>query len=174
MNSNKFLSQEETEHLQKLLKKNRHDWAALAIELALLTGARQDEILKLKTSSLNTKSRSVYILGSKGSNNREIPLPSDFFQALFEYASNLDTELMFHKSRMTLRYHWELYRPAKKGMHCLRHTFAVRLFKKTRDIRLVSIALGHKSIENSMIYAKYVYSMEELRSSLEGLQAITI
>jgi len=58
---------------------------------------------------------------------------------------------------------WEMYRPTHKKLHSLRHTFAIELYKKTKDIRLVQFALGHRNITNTMIYADYVYSQQELR-----------
>jgi integrase/recombinase XerC len=50
-----------------------------------------------------------------------------------------------------------------KKLHGLRHTFAIRLYKKTKDIRLVQVALGHRNITNTMVYADYAYSQQELR-----------
>jgi integrase len=62
-----------------------------------------------------------------------------------------------------LRQIWDLYRPVQKKFHSLRHTFAIQLYKKTKDIRLVQVALGHRNVMNTMIYADYVYSQTELR-----------
>jgi integrase/recombinase XerC len=50
-----------------------------------------------------------------------------------------------------------------KKFHSLRHTFAIELYQKTKDLRLVQVALGHRNITNTMIYADYVYSQQELR-----------
>ena len=61
---------------------------------------------------------------------------------------------------------WQHYRPVHKKFHSLRHTFAIELYKKTKDIRLLQMALGHRNIANTMIYADYVYSQTELRRLL--------
>jgi len=58
---------------------------------------------------------------------------------------------------------WHQYRPVAKKFHSLRHTFAIRLYRKTKDLRLVQVALGHRNITNTMIYADYIYSQQELR-----------
>ena len=48
------------------------------------------------------------------------------------------------------------------GAHSAQHAWAA-LYQKTKDLRLVQVALGHRNITNTMIYADYVYSQQELR-----------
>lgn len=144
----------------------------LLISLALLTGARAQEILNVKYSDVNIYDQSLLIHGLKNSNDREIPIPAKTFKYLLQYlnidkSTTLSPELM--KQRIFpisyIRFHqiWDKYRPCHKKLHSLRHTFAIRLYKKTKDIRLVQFALGHRNIANTMIYADYVYSQEELK-----------
>ncbi len=96
--------------------------------------------------------------------HREIPVEASLFEDLEVYsrALSLDSPL-FDLSYHRLRQIWCEYRPVQKKFHCLRHTFAIRLYKKTRDIRLLQVALGHRNVANTMIYADYVYSQTELR-----------
>jgi integrase len=61
---------------------------------------------------------------------------------------------------------WDHWKPCKKKLHSLRHTFAIELYRRTRDLRLVQMALGHKSINNTMVYADYIYTQEELKKLL--------
>ncbi len=44
--------------------------------------------------------------------------------------------------------------PEKATPHALRHTFATKLYRSTRDILRVKNALRHRSIESTMIYAR--------------------
>ena len=110
---------------------------------------------------IDTYEETVFIRGIKGSNDREIPLPKWLFRELL----NLTPEgvRIFPISYNRLRQIWQLYRPVPKKFHSLRHTFAIRLYRKTKDIRLVQVALGHRNITNTMIYADYVYSQQELK-----------
>jgi len=39
-------------------------------------------------------------------------------------------------------------------LHCMRHTFATRLYNYKKDINFVAEQLGHSSIETTRIYAK--------------------
>ena len=165
INKNKFLLDPEYEHLEILLKKYviKERRNCLLIYVAMYTGARATEILNILKTDLNVYDQSVFIKGIKGSNDREIPLPEWLFEMLEEYSKTITGERIFDISYHRLRQIWEHYRPVKKKFHCLRHTFAIRLYKKVKDIRLLQLALGHRNITNTMIYADFVYSQNEMR-----------
>ncbi len=172
LNKNKYLLPDELERFEKLLHDHldRDTRDCLLLLLALRTGARAQELLNLKHANLNHYENSVFIQGLKGSNDREIPLHQPLFRKLVSYAEMLprrtdksNGDHLFPISYNRLRQIWELYRPVPKKFHSLRHTFAIQLYKKTKDIRLVQVALGHRNVMNTMIYADYVYSQSELR-----------
>ena len=165
LNKNKYLLPNEALQLEKLLNQYLENDTrnCLALLLALKTGGRAQEILNLKKSSLNPSEESVLIHGLKGSNDREIPIASMLFKKLWKYSESLPTETLFPITYNRFRQIWDLYRPAPKKLHSLRHTFAIQIYKKTKDIRLVQVALGHRNVMNTMIYADYVYSQTELR-----------
>ncbi len=165
LNKNKYLLPDELNRLEQLLAThiNRDPRNCLVLYVALKTGARAQEVLNLTKGSLNRYENSIFIQGLKGSNDREIPLQASLFKKLTDYAETIDTDELFPISYNRLRQIWELYRPVPKKLHSLRHTFAIQLYKKTKDIRLVQVALGHRNVMNTMIYADYVYSQSELR-----------
>ena len=105
--------------------------------------------------------KTILLKGLKGSNDREIPIPDWLFNEVQKLAPT--SGRLFPVSYSRLRQIWEFYRPVPKKFHSLRHTFAIGLYKKTRDLRLVQVALGHRNITNTMVYADYVYSQQELR-----------
>jgi integrase/recombinase XerC len=53
------------------------------------------------------------------------------------------------------------------SVHCLRHSFATRLYSLSGDLRLVQRALGHKQISTTEIYARV--ENKALRKALENL-----
>ena len=118
---------------------------------------------RVRKSDLNRHEESVLITGLKGSNDREIPVPTWLFKRLQKISDTQEVEFLFDITYNRLRQIWDHYRPINKKLHSLRHTFAIRLYKKTRDLRLVQVALGHRNIMNTMVYADYVYSQQELR-----------
>lgn len=165
LNKNKYLLDPELEMLNTLLDSYMESDLrnCLLIRLALKTGARATELLNLQKIDINPYEESILIHGIKGSNDREIPLPADLFKLLQKYSATQSQQKLFPISYSRLKQIWEHYRPVPKKFHSLRHTFAIQIYKKTRDIRLVQVALGHRNVMNTMIYADYVYSHQELR-----------
>jgi site-specific recombinase XerD len=53
----------------------------------------------------------------------------------------------------------------KRTFHCLRHTFAVRTYYKTRDIYYVKKLLGHSSVKTTEIYAEF--NLDELSQDFD-------
>lgn len=163
LNRNKYLLDAEVDRLEHILHSfiDRDPRNCLLITLALQTGARAQELLNLQGEDLHPEDESLFIHGLKGSNDRELPLRSELF-------ARLRKSLPAQGPLFPITYHrlyqiWHQYRPVTKKFHSLRHTFAIRLYRKTKDLRLVQVALGHRNITNTMIYADYLYSQQELR-----------
>ncbi len=171
INSSKFLSSEEFTQLDRLCRKslagaNQRD--ALLLLIAMNTGARASEILNLKRSDFHKKS--IFIRGLKGSNDREIPIP-DFLHRHIDWYFKHNRKIgfedrVFNISYIRLYQIWDMFRPIKKKFHSLRHTFAIKIYMKTRDLKLVQLCLGHRSILNTMVYVDFVYSQEEMKKIL--------
>jgi integrase/recombinase XerC len=166
LNKNKYLLEPEVERLELVLNKDfvNEPRDSLMVLLALRTGARATELLGLRHADINTYDGTVFIRGIKGSNDRELPLHPALFERLVSYSQSVNrNEDLFSIGYHRLRQIWDWYRPVPKKFHSLRHTFAIRLYRKTKDLRLVQVALGHRNINNTMIYADYVYSQQELK-----------
>lgn len=168
----KFLTDAEYQSLCDLLWRNMlnpdHFRDCLLLLIAVHTGARAMEILNLQVQDFDPNAKSLYITGIKGSKDREIPLPTALANELRATLVNrYPTEKIFDISYKRFHQIWTKYRPADKKLHSLRHTFAVRVFQKTKDMRLLQIALGHKSILNTAIYTDFVYSQNEMKKLVE-------
>lgn len=169
INKLKHLSHDE---INDLLKTIKHDSSrnGTMIQFALETGARCQEVLNVTKRDIDLTNRTVFIKGIKGSNDRELPIGGDLLAKLKKHIAKLDDEhLVFPIRARTFRDVWQNYRPCLKKLHSLRHTFAIQLYEKHRDIRLVQIALGHRNINNTMVYAQYVHSRSELKNKIVGL-----
>lgn len=168
INSQKFLSDTELgqlcQTLNKFADKSPRDTALL--HFMINTGARATEALNVRGIDLNTENQTVLIRGIKGSDDRELPLPPWLFERLVSLRAKHTREFLFDISYQRLDQIWRDFRPSGKKLHSLRHTFAIRLFKATKDLRLVQLALGHRNIQNTMVYASYVYSTDEMKRIL--------
>ncbi len=54
-----------------------------------------------------------------------------------------------------------------KSVHALRHSFAVEMYRKSKDIRAVQKQLGHSSIQTTQIYADVL--VEDIQEQVKGL-----
>ncbi len=166
LNKSKYLLEDEQTELNRILEKfqDKHLRDTTLIWTALFTGARASELLAVTAADLDPKAHTVYIIGLKGSDSREIPLPAWLFAKVMALAP--DVGRVFPISYPRFHQIWQLYRPCKKNIHALRHSFAINVYRKTKDILLVKTALGHRSLANTMIYADYQYKTNELRKIL--------
>lgn len=155
LTKNKFLTSEELAMLTKLLVRFPSRDTALIL-LAIHTGARAGELLGIKKEDLNDQEQTVFIRGSKGSKDREIPILHSVFIAVQNY-------IPFEISYSRLNQIWDMYRPVNKPFHALRHTFAIELYKRTKDIKLVQICLGHRQLTSTQVYQDFIYEQTELR-----------
>lgn len=166
LSHDKYLTETEEKFLRARLE-GEDEPLRLYFEVLLATGCRPSEALDLHSFDLVDDTHSVKITGLKDSLDREIGLEPNLFARLKAHAKAQPSSRLFTTGIRNYRAHWHRIRPVKKKLHGLRHTFAVRLYLKTKDIKLVQYALGHKNIQNTMIYTELDQS-ERLRSALVG------
>lgn len=166
LNSQKYLNESEISHLMRVISRAPlRD--RLLFTLAIKTGGRANEVLAIRKSDLDLAGGTIYLKGSKRGNAREIPINADIVTDLVEHTASLGPDdLIFDIQYRRFKALWDYYRPVRKTLHALRHTFAIQLYRVTKNLLLVQQALGHKSIENTMVYATYVDSDNELRKAL--------
>ena len=138
----------------------------LAIKLALVTGMRISELIKLKFQDITPSEGvfKVHIKQAKGKKDRMIFVSPDMYKALYELHEKHDviSKYIFsthNKKPVSDAYFRRMIK--KKGVasgiprlhfHLLRHTYLTRTYDKTKDIRIVQEIAGHASINTTMIY----------------------
>lgn len=144
-------------------KANERD--SILLDVALSTGGRRDEILEALNSKTALQSDdSLFLRGLKGSLDRSIPLKPQLAARIRSLKKNHPEAFKISSRRFNAI--WDYHRPVPKKLHALRHTFAVELYRKTKDIRLVQVALGHQNINNTMVYMQVAVSTEDLQKAL--------
>ncbi len=158
----KFLNESEMLALEENLKTATLMNATLIWTL-LLTGARAQEVLNITTKDLDHENGTILIHGLKKSNNREIPIPRWLFKDILKLPVDPANGRPFPIGYQRLYQVWTYHCAAKKGPHSARHAFAINLYKRTNNLNLVKLALGHKSISNTIVYSEYAFTTSELR-----------
>lgn len=153
-----------TNPMYKLMAKIQHD-----------TGCRAAEVVSLKITQIaeTDDGRIKLHLKTKGSKTRDSFLSMRTSKELDTYLSNMrgaQEEVFWDKSELCFdsayNYYWMAVRKASEtvfgkdklrssrvGTHAFRFGVASDIYKKTRSILDVKVALGHASISTSAIYA---------------------
>lgn len=150
--------------------------------LMLEAGLRVGEAVAVKPEHLSLQMCRLQVREGKGAKDRTLWITDDLRDLIARWGGRRPpSEWLFPTKNgiqvSTRQVRAMVSRRAKKAgvqeadrvsPHVLRHTFATRLYKSTKDIRLVQKALGHASIETTMIYTHLVdQDLEEaLRSPI--------
>lgn len=162
----KFLTEKEQITFRENMSLNPS--RSLPLKLLLETGVRGQELLNITTADIDFDQGSIYFKACKNSRNRRLPIKPDTLSELKKACSGLEpSDEVFSFTTRTLRRLWGEFRPCAKGVHALRHTFALNLYKAHTDIVLLKNALGHKNIKNTMVYADFVDRMDSLKKILD-------
>jgi len=163
-----YLTQDELRRLFDKIKVigDRRDWAIFLI--AYRHGLRASEVGLLRRSDVDFARGKIYIRRLKGGYNGEQLMKEDEIRALRSYlrVRRDDIDVLFLSrqnrpiSRKTLDRLMRKYAEAagiprdKRHFHVLRHSIAVHLLDAGADVMFVRDLLGHKNIQNTMVYAR--------------------
>lgn len=152
----RFLSDDETCRL--LAECSKEDYLAVAVNVALYTGLRKDNILTLEFDKEILLSDRAIKVKAKGNKELFIPINDSLFEILNAHRLQHPWE-----KRLLPNYRHKFDRHFVKAcaaagikdftIHDLRHTFAVWFLRATKNIRLLQEILGHASISTTTKYA---------------------
>ena len=170
LTAKKYLTDVEREEFLALLDRHRGERDALMLTLMIYTGARSCELLRLRPRDFHGER--VSITAAKGSNDRDVWLPRAVIQQVQSYiqANGLrPDDLLFPITTRQFRRIWDHWRPnPRKGTHSIRHTVGASLYLNSKDLLTVKYVLGHKNIQNTMIYLDIEVN-RGLRGKMRGM-----
>ena len=144
------------------------------IHLMLRTGIRVSAVLAIEVQDVDLDRSELVLRKGKSGAQQRIFLSEDVQQHLATYMASLDSDVLFPKGNgafITVRHlqrrlHYWLDEAGVRRVspHTLRHTFAMGLYRKTRDLLLVQRALGHRSLTSTLRYAHA--SDDDLRAAM--------
>jgi integrase len=129
--------------------------------LAVNTGLRKSELLRLKWSDVHFRTGYIELLDQKNGDTSYIPMNSEVKEALRKIPHRLDSEYVFCRKNgqvpLDIKYHF--YKALKKSgiphctFHSLRHTFASHLAMSGVDLSSIRELMRHKSYAMTLRYA---------------------
>jgi len=148
------LSNDEYQKLYQAAKTMKVDYIWPIVSLALETGMRRGEILKLKWSNINFDDRVAYLEDTKNGEDRYVPLSIKVIKLLSSIKQS--NNLVFPVSSNAVRLSWErLKRKANVRnlrFHDLRHEALSRFTEKGLNPIEVSEISGHKQLNQLKLY----------------------
>lgn len=184
----KFLTQQELTKLFRTIEKSdsKHKVRDMAIfRIAYRCALRATEIGLITLGDYNKAKQEIYCRRLKGSQNNTIRMDGNSVKALNKYIREYnikdDNRVLFLSqenspiSRKTLdvlmkKYCKEAKIPdeSKFHFHTIKHTAAVHLGESGLDIKDVQFWLGHKNVNNTLIYFQYTTAQQnEMYNKLE-------
>lgn len=135
----------------------------LMMRLAAEAGLRRSEVAKVHTRDL--LSGPSLLVHGKGAKDRVIPINDDLARHIDVAAGWLfPGRAAEHMSPKAVGNIVSDLLPVGWSMHTLRHRFATRAYRATRDIRAVQMLLGHASVATTQRYL--ATSDDEMRAAM--------
>ena len=178
----RFLSGEEIEKLfESCSQSSNPQFYGIAL-MALNTGMRKGEILRLRWSDLDLRRRQIRVVcgedgHTKNYDSRTIPINGTLENLLRKHPRRLDSPYIFpgESGGMFSKTNYHFTRAVKRAgiphtrFHDLRHTFASHLVMRGIDLRTVQELLGHKDMRMTLKYAHL--APDHVRKAVEILDA---
>lgn len=157
----RFLSDDELKRLFEIMDQRLRD----IVLIALYTGLRRGNILRLRVEDIDLKNNTIRVYtksklkGGKLNYVQIIPYLKEILERLIKEA--VDGYLITWKGKPIKRIDTSFNKAVKRAkiqdftFHDLRHTTATMVYKATRDIYVVKEVLKHSRIEQTMKYAHF-------------------
>ena len=149
-------------------EKGKRDWAI--IQLMVQAGLRIGEVANVRTGDLEISERKGVLLirSGKGGQPRKVYLDSTARKAIQDYLevrpkhpglenlfiSQKRSPLSRRAIHNVVKFYLERAGLPGRSAHSLRHLFATKLYNGSKDILLVREALGHRSLQTTLRYAR--------------------
>ncbi|HML01891.1 MAG TPA: site-specific integrase [Candidatus Bathyarchaeia archaeon] len=138
---------------------------ATFLQLLKETGARCGEACQLKWIDIDVENSSVRVTPEKGSNPRMFRISNKLMSMLNMAPKDMQTVFIpnanilrksFQIQRKKIAFKLQNPRLSQISFHTLRHFKATMEYHKTKDILHVMQVLGHKNINNTLIYTQLI------------------
>lgn len=157
----KMLSRSE---IKKILEAPGNLKHRLMLKICYGMGLRVSEVVKLKTSDIDTETMMVRIEQAKGKKDRIVVLPDSLLNELQQYYNEYRPKKYLFEGQTggqySIRSVQQVFRSSLQkagihkriGIHGLRHSYATHLLETGTDIRLIQELLGHRNLKTTEIY----------------------
>ena len=135
------------EDIETLIQHTQSPFLPILIRLALLTGMRRSELIKLQWNDIDLEKQLIYLTDTKNGDNRQVPIFNQVKAVLQEIEKDNSQLFPIKEHAVSVAFK----RAAKRSglvdisFHTLRHEAITRFFEKGLSIPEVASISGHKS-----------------------------
>jgi integrase len=145
------------------------------VELAIHTGMRRGNIVKLRWPDIDLKRRMILLSKTKNNERHAIPMNETVAAVLHATPHHLGSDLLFpgvNGNMVTMAFQRACRRAGLTDLrfHDLRHTFGSHLAMEGFNLRTIQQLLGHKDLRMTMRYAHL--SAEHLQQAVNRLDVV--
>lgn len=137
-------------------RQHRNPEMLAIVELAIETGMRRGEILKMEWSQINFEQRVVSLFDTKNETNRGVPLSRKALNILTEHNTTSIDSKVFHYTADGFKSSWKklLDRTGIVNLyfHDFRHEATSRFFERGLNLMEVASITGHKDLSSLKRY----------------------
>jgi integrase/recombinase XerD len=155
----------------------KRDYAMFS--LIVTYGLRACDVVNLRLDDIKWRTRHIRICQRKTGNPLELPLTDSVGSALYEYLKAVPRYGSYRQIFLRLRAPGGTLKPTAviesfqawskksgleipyKGVHCLRHSYAMHLLRQGLPLKTIGDLLGHRTAESTGIYLRL--KTEDLR-----------
>lgn len=152
------------------------------VVVALNTGMRKSEILRLRWQDIDIERGIIHLLETKNGEKREVPMNEVVQKTIIGVLKHLDSQYIFcnKEGKPYGEVKTSFFTACKKSgivnfrFHDLRHTFASQLVMSGVDLNTVRELLGHKSLKMTLRYSHLSQDHKKRAVDILGKQMDTI
>ena len=160
--------------VMQLLKAATLEKHKIAFALAYGSGLRISELISVQQRDIDLIRKTVHVRDGKGGYDRFVPISDDFIRGYTKYLQSHNIHNYVFPGQVkgsaisiSAMQHALITARRKAGilkqisMHNMRHSYAVHFLEDTGDLLKLKQYLGHRDINNTMTYLKYVQAMPQ-------------
>jgi len=135
------------EDIETLIQHTQSPYLPTLIRLALLTGMRRSELIKLQWNDIDLEKQLIYLTDTKNGDNRQVPIFNHVKALLQEIEKDNGQLFPIKEHAVSVAFKRAVKRSGRVDIsfHTLRHEAITRFFEKGLSIPEVASISGHKS-----------------------------
>ena len=140
---------------------SERDRTFMIINTLAKTGVRVSELIAITPQDILFDEKQIIVRG-KGDKIRNIDVPNDLLILLRIFLKNKRVRTNKRIFPVTRDAVYKMTKKiAKTNPHTFRHSYAVELLRKTKNIRFVQVQLGHKTLSTTQVYLRHMDFSED-------------